>query len=107
MAGRRRPWPCSPAARPSTPEPAGQAYLASGQPPVAAAPDNADGSYTGSASATRSSPAGSFALTNTGATLTSLVVNTTSSSIAPGAGLLSLPEAVGFANLDAAGISSI
>jgi hypothetical protein len=83
------------------------AVIASGQASVTAAPNNADGSYTVVASATGSSPAVSFTLTNTGPTLTSLVVNTTSGVIAPGAGLLSLPEAVGFANLDTAGISSI
>jgi hypothetical protein len=49
----------------------------------------------------------SFALTNTGPVFTSLVVNTTSDALFPGAGLLSLREAVAFANVDSAGISTI
>ena len=52
-----------------------------------------------SASASGSSPA-TFDLTNTGPVFTSLIVNTTSDSLFPGAGLLSLPEAIAFANAD-------
>jgi predicted outer membrane repeat protein len=58
------------------------------------------------ASAAGSSPA-SFALTNTGPAFASLVVNTTSDSLFPGPGLLSLREAIAFANLDSSGTSSI
>ncbi len=72
----------------------------------AAEPNNADGSYTVTASATGSSPV-SFALTNAGPILRRLVVNTTSSALLPGTGVLSLPEAVAFADLDSAGISTI
>jgi hypothetical protein len=82
------------------------AVIAGGQAAVAAGPNNAVGSYTVDASATGSSPV-SFALTNTGQTLPSLVVNTPSAAFFPGAGLLSLFEAIGFANLDSAGISTI
>jgi integrase len=49
----------------------------------------------------------SFALTNAGPVFASLVVNTTVDSIAPGAGLLSLREAVGFADNDRAGNAKI
>src|SRR5262245_47755502 len=48
-----------------------------------------------------------YALTNTGPIFTHLVVNSTSPSLSPGTGLLSLPEAVAFANLDSSGISTI
>ena len=73
------------------------AVIAGGQAAVTAAPNNVVGSYTVVASATGSSPA-SFALTNAGPVFTSLVVNTTSDSLVPGAGLLSLREAIAFAN---------
>jgi hypothetical protein len=82
------------------------AIIAGGQAAVVAEPNNAVGSYQVGASATGSSPA-SFALTNTGPVLTSLVVNTLSGSLFPGTGLLSLPEAVAFANFDSSGISTI
>ena len=78
------------------------AVIAGGQAAVTAAPNNAVGSYTVVASATGSSPV-SFALTNTGPVFASLVVNTTSDSLFPGAGLLSLREAVAFANIDSLG----
>jgi CSLREA domain-containing protein len=84
------------------------AVIANGQAAVIAAPNNVDGSYTVVASATGSSPASvSFALTNTGPVFAGLVVNTTSDSFAPGAGLLSLREAIAFANTAASGNSSI
>jgi hypothetical protein len=83
------------------------AVIAGGQAATAAAPNNAVGSYTVVASAAPSSPAVSFALTNTGQTFPSLVVNTTSAALFPGPGFLSLPEAIVFANLDSAGISTI
>src|SRR5262249_42575614 len=82
------------------------AVIAGGQAAVAAGPNNAVGSYTVAASATGSAPVW-FALTNTGQTLNSLVVNTTSAAFFPGAGLLGLFEAIGFANLDSAGIATI
>ena len=75
------PRPSSPAARPPSPP----------------RPTTSIGSYTVVASAAGSS-AVSFALTNTGPVFASLVVNTTSDSLVPGAGLLSLREAVAFAN---------
>ena len=82
------------------------AVIAGGQAAITAGPNNAVGSYTVVASAAGSSPV-SFALTNTGPILASLVVNTTSGALFPGAGLLSLREAIAFANIDSAGISSI
>ncbi len=82
------------------------AVIAGGQAAVIAEPNNAVGSYTVVASA-GGSFTGSFALTNAGPVFTSLVVNTTSDSLFPGTGHLSLPEAVTFANLDSAGISAI
>ena len=84
------------------------AVIANGQAAVIAAPNNVDGSYTVVASATGSSPASvSFALTNTGPVFAGLVVNTTSDSFAPGAGLLSLREAIAFANTAPSGNSNI
>src|SRR5262249_9879232 len=62
------------------------------------APNNAVGSYTVTASATEG--ATSLALTNTGPSFPSLIVNTTSVSLFAGAGLLSLPLAFAFANVD-------
>ena len=80
--------------------------IVGGQAAVSAAPNNALGSYTVVASA-GGSFAASFALTNTGTAFNSLIVNTTSDSLFPGTGLLSLPEAVAFADVDTLGISSI
>src|SRR5262249_39620892 len=82
------------------------AVIAGGQAAIIAAPNNAIGSYTVVASVPGLSPV-SFAVTNAGPVLTSLVVNTTSDALFPGAGLLSLREAIAFANLDSAGISTI
>ena len=65
-----------------------------------------DGSYAVTASAAGSSVT-SFALTNTGPVLTNLIVNTTSSSLFPGGGLLSLPEAIALANAESAGSAQI
>ena len=48
-----------------------------------------------------------FALTNTGPVFAALVVNTISDSLTPGAGLLSLPEAIAFANIAPSGNSTI
>lgn len=80
------------------------AVISGGQASVTAVPDNADGSYQVIASA----PAPvSFNLTNTGPIYSSLNVNTTSDALAPGAGLLSLREAIGFANLDRSGNTKI
>ena len=82
------------------------AVIASGQAATTAAPDNIDGSYQVVASASGSSPA-IFNLTNTGPVFAHLIVNTTSDSLFPGAGLLSLPEAVLFADFDRSGNSNI
>jgi predicted outer membrane repeat protein len=75
------------------------ATVANGQAVVGVAPSNAVGSYSITASAT-GAPDASFALTNTGPSFASLVVNTTSASLFAGAGVLSLPLAVIFADLD-------
>jgi hypothetical protein len=80
--------------------------IGGGQAAISAEPDNALGSYTVVASAGGSFTT-SFALTNTGTPLAALVVNTTSGSLIAGAGLLSLSEAVAFADLDSQGIPSI
>jgi hypothetical protein len=85
---------------------ASTAVIASGQAAVIAEPDNAVGSYQVDASASGASSV-AFALTNAGPAFTSLVVNTTNSSLFPGTGLLSLPEAVAFANFDSSGVSTI
>ncbi len=82
------------------------AVIAGGQAAITAAPNNAVGSYTVVASAAGAAPV-SFALTNVGPVYTSLVVNTTSGSLFPGSGFLSLPEAVAFANFDSSGTSTI
>ncbi len=74
--------------------------VASGQAAISAGPNNIAGSYTMLASATGSSPAVSFALTNAGPNFSSLVVNTTSAALFAGPGLLSLPLAVLLANSD-------
>src|SRR5271157_1225772 len=80
--------------------------IANGQAAVTAAPNNMDGSYHVVASASGSSPA-TFNLTNTGPVFTHLIVNTTSDSLFPGVGLLSLREAIAFANADSLGNSNI
>ncbi|MBI1324764.1 DUF4214 domain-containing protein [bacterium] len=91
-----------PTAVPSVPS----TVIAGGRATITAAPNNALGSYDFVASAGGLSTT-SFALTNTGTRFAALVVNTTSDSLAPGAGLLSLREAVGFANYDSLGMSNI
>jgi hypothetical protein len=80
--------------------------ISGGQASVMAEPNNAVGTYTVVASTTGASSF-SFALTNLGPVIASLVVNSTSDSLFPGAGLLSLREAIAFANLDSMGISAI
>ena len=75
---------------------ASPAVIAGGQAAVTAEPNNVDGSYTVVATSTGFST--TFDLTNAGPVFTSLVVNTTSGSLVPGAGLLSLPEAIAFAD---------
>ncbi len=72
------------------------AVVAGDKATLVAAPNNVLGSYT--VVATCLTHSASFALTNGGNVLSPLVVNTTSDSIAPGAGLLSLREAVAFAD---------
>ena len=76
------------------------AVIAGGQAALTAAPNNVLGSYT-----VATSPGGSlsFDLTNTGQVFAALVVNDASDALAPGAGLLSLREAVAFANTDLVG----
>ncbi len=81
---------------------ASSAIITNGQAFVVAAPVNADGSYKVVASAS-GLPSTSFDLTNVGPVHTSLVVNTTVDSLTPGAGLLSLREAIAFANTDRSG----
>jgi len=85
---------------------ASSAVIVGGQVAISAEPDNAAGSYNVVASATGSSPA-SFALTNAGPVFTSLIVNTKIDSLFPGTGLLSLREAITFANFDSSGTSNI
>jgi fibronectin-binding autotransporter adhesin len=75
---------------------ASSCVIGGGQAGVSAAPDNADGGYVVLASASRLSA--SFHLTNTGPVFANLVVNATIDALAPGAGLLSLREAIGFAD---------
>ena len=81
------------------------AVIAGGQAAVIAAPNNIQGAYTVVASVDSSSF--SFALTNTGQVFAALIVNSTSDSIAPGAGLLSLREAIAFNNSSPSGNSPI
>ena len=81
------------------------AVIASGQASITAAPDNILGEYQ--VNATLSGESEAFDLTNTGTPFTNLIVNTTTDSFAPGAGILSLREAVAFANLDNTGIGTI
>jgi len=83
------------------------AVIGGGQAAATAAPNDVDGSYAVVASASGSSPVVSFALTNNGPVFASLVVNTTSDSLAPGAGLLSLREAIGFNDTAPSGNSNI
>ncbi len=82
------------------------AVIGGGQAAIIATPNDAVGSYTVVASA-MGPPSASFALTNAGPIVTHLIVNTTSDSLIPGAGLLSLREAIAWANLDSSGISTI
>ncbi len=81
------------------------AVIAAGQAAATVAPDNADGSYVVVASVSGSSA--TFSLTNVGPLYSGLLVNTTSDSLAPGAGLLSLREAIGFADDDRSGNTMI
>jgi hypothetical protein len=81
------------------------AVIANGQAAVTAVPNNVDGSYEVVASV--SGLSAPFSLTNAGPVYPSLVVNTTSDSLAPGAGLLSLREAIGFADTAPSGDSNI
>ena len=81
------------------------AKIANGTAALTAAPNNFTGSYTVVGSAPGFSA--SFQLTNVGTPFAALVVNSTSDSIAPGPGLLSLREAIGFANTDPSGNSTI
>ena len=85
---------------------ASSAIIADGQASVTAEPDNLDGSYSVTASDTAAAPA-SFDLTNTGVEFPQLIVNTTSVAPLPGAGLLSLPEAMLLANDDVSGNANI
>jgi fibronectin-binding autotransporter adhesin len=80
--------------------------VAGGEASVSAVPNNIDGSYQVTASAPDVSPV-IFDLTNTGPVFAQLIVNTTSDSLFPGPGLLSLPEAVRFANFDRSGKANI
>jgi hypothetical protein len=81
------------------------AEIASGLAAITAAPDNVLGSYTVAANAGALSV--TFDLTNTGNVLSALVVNTTSDSVAPGPGLVSLREAVTFLNTGPSGTATI
>ncbi|MFO0952510.1 MAG: choice-of-anchor Q domain-containing protein [Isosphaeraceae bacterium] len=71
--------------------------IVNGRAGIIVLPNNYTGSYNLIATAGGSSST-SFALTNTGTPITALVVNTTVDSLTPGVGLLSLREAVLFAN---------
>jgi hypothetical protein len=82
--------------------PSSPAVIAGGQAAVSAVPNNMLGMYQVAANAS-GSPSVSFDLTNTGMVFAPLIVNTTSSALFPGEGLLSLPEAVFFANADLSG----
>src|SRR5262249_30202667 len=81
------------------------AVIDNGSAAVIAAPNNILGSYSVVASLSGSSVA--FALTNSGQVFAALIVNTTSDSLTPGPGLLSLREAIGFANTDNSSASAI
>jgi len=76
--------------------------ITNGQAGMPAMPNNVLGSYTVVGSVGGSGTT-TFSLTNTGQVFSSLIVNTTSNTLAPGAELLSLPEAVLFANTDPTG----
>jgi hypothetical protein len=80
--------------------------IAGGQAAVSAAPNNMDGSYSVTASVL-GLPTATFDLTNTGPVFVKLTVNTTSDALFPGAGLLSLREAIAFANFDVVGNTNI
>jgi hypothetical protein len=82
------------------------AVIANGQAAITAAPNNVPGSYTVVTRAAHGSSA-TFALTNTGTPVAALIVNTTSDALAPGAGLLSLREAVAFNDASPSGNSPI
>jgi hypothetical protein len=86
---------------------ASSAVIASGQAAVSAAPNNADGSYQVVASANGAAAPVTFTLTNTGRVFAHLSVNSTSALDFPGVGLLSLPEAVLFADADSSGNAKI
>jgi hypothetical protein len=81
------------------------AAITNGQAAATAAPNNVGGSYTVVASLRGFST--QFSLTNAGPVFAALVVSTTSDALAPGTGLLSLREAIGFANTDPQGNSNI
>src|SRR5262249_11755583 len=81
------------------------AVITGGQAAVTAAPNNILGSYT-VVPALAGFPF-SFALTNTGTPFAALVVNTTSDALPPGAGLLSLREAIAFNNTSPSGNAPI
>jgi Bacterial Ig-like domain (group 3)/MBG domain (YGX type)/Domain of unknown function (DUF4214)/Right handed beta helix region len=82
-----------------------KAAVASGHASITAAPDNVDGAYSVNAAVFGASA--SFALTNTGTPFAGLIVNTTTDALAPGVGILSLREAVGFANFDITGNANV
>ena len=79
--------------------------IANGQASIIAAPNNDDGWYSVVASVGGSTT--TFQLTNAGATFSHLVVNTTSDSLAPGLGLLSLREAIALDNASLSGNTPI
>ena len=79
--------------------------ISGGQAAVTAVPINVLGSYT--VAVTFPGSSASLSLTNAGAVFTKLVVNTTSDSLTPGAGLLSLREAITFNNYSPTGNAPI
>jgi parallel beta-helix repeat protein len=84
---------------------ASSAVITGGVGGVTAAPNNFLGSYTVVASVGTFSA--TYHLTNTGTPFAALQVNTTSDLLAPGPGLLSLREAIGFANTGPSGLAHI
>jgi parallel beta-helix repeat protein len=84
---------------------ASSAVITGGVGGVTAAPNNVLGNCTVLASVGAFSA--TFHLTNTGTPFAALQVNTTSDLLAPGPGLLSLREAIGFANTDPSGMAHI
>jgi parallel beta-helix repeat protein len=84
---------------------ASSAVITGGVGGVTAAPNNFLGSYTVVASVGTFSA--TYHLTNTGTPFAALQVNVTSDLLAPGPGLLSLREAIGFANTDPSGVAQI